>query len=162
MLHQAPAGEVMGMLAKSFLEDEELARTALGCHLSMNLFLPDARLSRVTREFSWQSDGGCTSHLAILWAARVGKRGLKQLALVMLVFLVLLREESVLQTPGLQVLHRFRQSSTGGAVINSRLPRRRCFKALQKQKQKQVMERWRHRNSSVSQTPEETLKETAT
>ena len=78
MLHQAPAGEVMGMLAKSFLEDEELARTALGCHLSMNLFLPDARLSRVTREFSWQSDGGCTSHLAFLWAARVGRRGLKQ------------------------------------------------------------------------------------
>ena len=70
MLHQAPAADVMGMLAKSFLEDEELARTALGCHLSMNLFLPgDARLSRVTRELSWQSDGGCASHLAFLWAA---------------------------------------------------------------------------------------------
>ena len=65
------------MLAKSFFEDEELALTALGCHLSMNLFLPEhARLSRVTSEFSWQSDG--KSHLAFLWAARVGRRGLKQ------------------------------------------------------------------------------------
>ena len=32
------------MLVESFLEDEELARTALSCHLPLDLFLPgDAR-----------------------------------------------------------------------------------------------------------------------
>ena len=52
------------------------------------------------------------------------------LASAMLVVLVLLREESVLQTPGLHVLHRV---STGSVVINAMLPRRHCLEAHQEQ-----------------------------
>ena len=38
----------------------------------------DANFSRVTSKWvSWQSDGGCTSHLTAVWAARDGKRGVE-------------------------------------------------------------------------------------
>ena len=62
-----------GMPVGSFLEDEELARTALSCHLSMDLLCQEM-------SDAWQSEYIGTFPF------------------------VLLREDSVLQTPGLQVL----------------------------------------------------------
>ena len=62
-----------GMLVGSFLEDEELARTALNCHQSLDLLCQEM-------SDAWQS-------------VYIGT-----------FFLVLLMEDSVNQTPGLQVL----------------------------------------------------------
>ena len=64
---------LLDMLVESFLENEELAGTALSCHLSMDLLCQEM-------SDAWQS---------------LDRRTF---------LFVLLREDSVLQTPGLQVL----------------------------------------------------------
>ena len=52
-----------GMLVASF-EDEERARIALSCHLSVDLHCQEMQVAR-------QSDGGCASHYSTLVCQKV-------------------------------------------------------------------------------------------
>ena len=76
-----------GMRVASFLEDEELARRALSCHRSMDFLCQEIQAAW------WSEDCQKVKHDAPKCSG---------------LFPCLLREESVLQTPGLQVLHRVR------------------------------------------------------
>ena len=77
------------MLVDSFLEDEELTRTALSCHLSMDLLCQEMRAA-------WKS-----------WACRkVGNKMLKWRCALAVLFSLLRKGGICLQTTGMLVLHR--------------------------------------------------------
>ena len=79
----------LGVPVEDFFENEELARKALSCHLSMDLLCQEMQDAGRSEDYR-----------------KVGNDVLEQLSFNSALFRWLVREESVLQTRGLQVLHR--------------------------------------------------------
>ena len=98
-----------GMRVASFLEDEELARRALSCHRSMDFLCQEVQAAW------WSEDCQKVRHDVPKCSG---------------LFPCLLREESVFQTPGLQVLHRVWTIQHWSCLINAMLPRRHSLTAF--------------------------------
>ena len=108
----------LGVPVEDFFENEELARKALSCHLSMDLLCQEMQDAGRSEDYR-----------------KVGNDVLEQLSFNSALFRWLVRRNLSSRHVDCRCCTVFGQFSTGIVAINALLARRHCFKVLLKQPQ---------------------------